>query len=361
MAHICDPGLTIRKSDFGFLANGERADLFTLENSQGITIKITNFGGIITSIIAPDKHGKLADIVLGYDDIQAYEKDPYYLGAIIGRYAGRIEGGKLNIDEEEYALSLNHGNSQLHGGNKALNKQCWQANITSKEQSVSLTLSHTSPDGDNGFPGNVEFKVIYSLNQKNEFTIEYFAQTDKKTIINLTQHSYFNLAGHHSGRIDNHQIELNADYFLPMNAQIYPTGEIRHVAKSAHDFRQLTELQQRIHCQDSQVILAKGFDNYWLNNQDSISQEHFCARAIDPKSGRCLTLYTDQPCVVFYTGNYLDGSQQGKGGYAYLQHDGFCFEPQQVATHKLGASMANTLLSPELPFYSKTRFIFTCL
>lgn len=361
MAHTADSELTISRTDFGYLANGEKATLFTLKNNQGITIKITNFGGIITSIIAPDKSGKLADIVLGYDDIQAYEKDPYYLGAIIGRYAGRINGGILSIDDKAYPLSLNHGNSQLHGGDKALNKQCWHANITKKEQSVSLTLSHTSPDGDNGFPGNVQFDVIYSLNQKNEFSIEYFAKTDKKTIINLTQHSYFNLAGHHSGRIYHHQIELNADHFLPMNTQIYPTGEIRHVSKSAHDFRQLTTLQERIHCQDQQVILAKGFDNYWLNNQNSINQERFCARAIEPKSGRCLTLYTDQSCLVFYTGNYLDGSQQGKDGYYYQQHDGFCFEPQQVANHKSGANIANTLLSPELPFYSKTRFIFTCL
>ena len=352
---------TITQADFGRLKCGESVQLFTLRNSHGITVKISNYGGIIVALETLDKHGDSADIVLGYNNIECYENDPYYLGALIGRYAGRIDQGKLAINDKTYQLDLNNHDNQLHGGVQALNKQLWHATSKSSTENVSLILHHTSPDGNNGFPGNVDFKVIYSLNNRNELTVEYFANTDKTTVVNLTQHSYFNLAGHSAGNIYQHQIQLNAEYFLPMNERIYPTGEIRPVKNSPHDFSQLTALGKAINSSDHQVKIAKGYDNYWLTNSNAIDGETFTARALEPESGRQLTLYSDQPCLVLYTANYIDGSQTGKQNYEYQKHSAFCFEPQRIANLETAADIRNTLLRPEQPFYSKTRFVFNTL
>lgn len=351
--------LNISQGDFGRLSNGKSAQIFTLSNANGVRVKISNYGGIIVGLETPDKYGNLSDIVLGYDDIASYENDPYYLGAIIGRFAGRIKQGQLTIEGKAHQLTLNNSTSQLHGGFHALNKQLWQARTESSCQNVNLILEHTSPDGDNGFPAEVTFKVKYQLNNNNELTVEYFASSDKTTVINLTQHSYFNLAGHNSGNIYQHQIQLKAEHFLPMSHEIYPTGEIRNVVGSAHDFSQLTPLSENINSDDEQVIIAKGFDNYWLTTADAIAGKSFAAKAFDANSGRCITLYTDQPCIVLYTANYIDGSQIGKEQVSYQQHSGFCLEPQQLANTTSGADINNTLLRPEQPFYSQTRFVFS--
>lgn len=350
--------LQITSKDFGTLKCGQNVKLFTLENTHGVQVKITNYGGIIVALETPDKDGGLSDIVLGYDDIVGYENDPYYLGAIIGRFAGRIDQGVLVIDDKTYQLQINHHDNQLHGGLKALNKQLWQATMVSSEKSVSLILEHKSPDGDNGFPGNVNFKVKYSLSNQNELLLEYFASTDKTTIVNLTQHSYFNLAGHDTGNVFQQKIQINAGHFLPMDERIYPTGDICPVINTAHDFRQSTPIGKNILSNDEQVVIAKGFDNYWLTSPAAISGETFTAQAIEPNSGRRLTLYSDQPCLVLYTGNYLDGSQVGKSNYHYQQYGAFCLEPQQFANSNSSADISNTLLRPEKPFYSQSRYVF---
>lgn len=353
--------LNIKQDDFGQLRNGDKVQLFTLANAQGTEVKITNYGGIIVALNTLDKHGTSADIVLGYDDIAAYEADPYYLGAIIGRYAGRIDQGLLSIYGKSYQLSINNNDNQLHGGFQALNKQLWQATTQSTADNVTLTLQHSSPDGDNGFPGNVDFTVKYSLNNDNEFTIEYFATTDKTTAINLTQHSYFNLAGHNAGDIYQQQVQINADHFLPMSKRIYPTGEVRNVNKTKHDFRQLTALGLHINSNDEQVAIAKGFDNYWLSNQSAITEAVFLAKAFEPNSGRQLTLYSDQPSLILYTGNYIDGSQTGKENTVYQKHGAFCLEPQRLANTVTGADISNTILRPDQKFYSKTRLVFSAI
>lgn len=350
--------LNITKSDFGRLSNGDSAQLFTLSNANDVRIKITNYGGIIVALETLDRNDVSSDIVLGYDNINDYEHDPYYLGAIIGRYAGRIKHGRLSIADNTYQLSINNNDNQLHGGFKALNKQLWQASTESTSENVSLILQHSSPDGDNGFPGNVDFKVKYQLDDNNELTVEYFASSDKATVINLTQHSYFNLAGHNVGDIHQHQIHLNAEHFLPMSEDIYPTGEIREVVGSAHDFSRLTPLSESITSNDKQVMIAKGFDNYWLTTAEAIAGNTFAAQAVESKSGRRLTLYSDQPCLVLYTANYIDGSQTGKEHCAYQKHGGFCFEPQRVANRTTGANINNTLLRPGQPFYSRSRIVF---
>jgi len=355
-------GLNLSQCDFGTLAHGnsrgENAQLFTLSNAQGVRVKISNYGGIIVSLETLDNQGIANDIVLGYDDVAGYENDRYYFGAIIGRFAGRINQGLLAIDDKTYPLTLNNNNNQLHGGFQALNKQLWQATTNVTAEKVSLILQHTSPDGDNGFPGNVDFKIIYSLDNHNELSLEFFASTDKATAINLTQHSYFNLAGHTSGDIYQHQLHLNAEHFLPVDHNIFPTGEIRQVADTAQDFRQLTALGKNIASDDEQVVIAKGFDNYWLTTPDAIAGKTYAAQAVEPISGRRLTLYSDQPCLVLYSANYLDGSQRGKNDYHYQKHGAFCFEPQRLANATAGADINHTILRPEQPFYSVTRFIF---
>lgn len=356
-----ESSLDITQRNFGTLNNGDNVQLFTLSNANGTQVKITNYGGIIVALETLDKFGVSSDIVLGYHDIQSYENDPYYLGAIIGRYAGRIDQGRFAIDGKTYQLTLNNSDNQLHGGFKALNKQLWQATTENSAEKVSLILQHTSPHGDNGFPGNVDFKVKYSLNNSNELSIEYFASTDKTTVINLTQHSYFNLAGHQSGDIYQHQVQINADHFLPMNERIYPTGEIRKVEGSAQNFLHLTSLGENINADDEQVTIAKGYDNYWLTNNNAISGEVFVARAFEPNSGRQLTLYSDQPCLVLYTANYIDGGQTGKENCLYQKHSAFCFEPQRLANRVTGADIQNTILRPKQPFYSQTRLVFDAI
>jgi aldose 1-epimerase len=351
-------------SDFGQLSGGESTQLFTLQNKIGTQVSITNFGGIITSINTLDNNEVLADIVLGYDNIQRYEQDPYYLGAIIGRYAGRIDQGRFSIAEEEFQLTLNAPDSQLHGGKKALNKQLWNARTFHNDSSASVELTYTSPDGEEGFPGNVAFKVIYTLDDNNQFTLEYFASTDKTTIVNLTQHSYFNLAGHNSGSILDHQVYINADYFLPMSERVYPTGEQKSVIGTAHDFTNKTDLRvlgDEINGEDLQVKIGLGYDNYWLLNKESLTGEVLAAQAIDKKSGRCINIYSDQPSLILYTANYIDGSQVGKSDCCYQPRAALCLETQRANSLQKGCSLDNMLLTPEDDFYSKTQWVFSCI
>lgn len=348
----------ISQQSFGQLTSGEQAQLFSLSNQLGTCIKITNYGGIISSIITKDRSGDLADIVLGYDNVTQYEQDTYYLGAIIGRYAGRIDQGKFAIAGENFQLALNSPDSQLHGGKKALNKQLWHAQTIEAKESVSLELTYNSPDGEEGFPGDVSFKVLYSLTAKNELLVEYFASTNKTTIVNLTQHSYFNLAGHNSGDILNHQVTINADYFLPMNERIYPTGELKHVTDTAHDFTSPRTIGDEVNGQDEQIKIGLGYDNYWLINHDARAFDNFTAQVCEPDSGRKVTLYSDQPCMILYTANYIDGSHVGKENCRYQARDALCIEPQRAYDRNNLSSIKTCLLTPERPFYSKSCYVF---
>ena len=356
--------LNISKQFFGILQSGESADLYTLINNNQLTISITNYGGTITAITMADRDGKINDIVLGYDKLIDYEADTYYLGAIIGRYAGRIKEGKLEINGEVFNVKLNSENSQLHGGLNGLNKQVWNATSQRSSSEVSLTLTHQSPDGYNGFPGNVKFSVKYTLDNENKFTVEYFAETDKPTIVNLTQHSYFNLAGHDAGSVFDHQVTLNADYFLPMNEQAYPTGKTSAVNGTPHDFTKLTTLNKNINKQDQQIQIGRGYDNYWLlNNIDMQTNDLACsAQIFEANSGRRLRLYTDQPSVILYTGNYLDGSHVGKGNTRYQSQHGLCIEPQRAFDHSITSEnyqpFLTCILEPTKPFYSKSVYVF---
>jgi aldose 1-epimerase len=360
--------ISIKKERFGTLNSGELADLYTLTNTQNLAIKITNYGGIITAIEMPDNNGKVADIVLGYDNIAEYEADTEYVGAIVGRYAGRIKDGQITIKGKTIQLPLNSNQSQLHGGINALNKQLWHATTESSDDDVSLILHHHSPDNTNGFPGNVEFCVKYTLKNTNEFTVEFFARTDKSTAINLTQHSYFNLAGHDAGSIFDHKIALNSDNFLPMNNNAYPTGEVRSVNNTPHDFSKLVSLNQNIDQEDSQIKIGRGYDNYWLLNANGSSanlSQDCSAEVVEPKSGRRLRLYTDQPSIILYTGNHLDGAQVGKNNTTYQAQYGLCLEPQRAFDKNMMQDnykpFSTVLLEPEQPFYSKNVYAFDCI
>jgi aldose 1-epimerase len=351
-------------SDFGQLSSGATAQLFTLKNNMGSHVSITNFGGIITSINTQDNSGTLADIVLGYDNIQSYEHDPYYLGAIIGRYAGRIDQGTFSIADDDFQLTLNAPDSQLHGGKKALNKQLWQARTFQDDTSSSVELIYNSPDGEEGFPGTVTFKVLYTLDDNNQFTLEYFASTDKTTIVNLTQHSYFNLAGHNSGNVLDHQVYINADHFLPMSERVYPTGEQRPVIGTAHDFTDRLDLRtlgDEINGDDTQIKIGIGYDNYWLLNDECLKGEILAAQAVERTSGRCISIYSDQPSLILYTANYIDGSQIGKNDCCYQPRAALCLETQRANSLQKGCSLDNVLLTPEEDFYSKTRWVFSCV
>lgn len=349
----------ISQHPFGTLADGTSATLYTLTNKQGMQVKITDFGAIIVSIFTPDKTNRMADIVLGYDNVADYQDDTYYLGAVIGRYAGRIEQGKITIDGQDYRLTLNAADSQLHGGSNGFNKQLWQATTAENSASASLTLALTSPDGDNGFPGNLNVKVSYCLDDENQLTVEYSAQTDKPTLLNLTQHSYFNLAGHNAGSIAHHQVQINADTFLPMTEKAYPTGELQKVSGTPHDFQSLTPLSSGLHSTDEQIRIGKGFDNYWLVNEDVVEGKHFAAKVFEPMSGREMTLYTDQPSMILYTANYIDGTHVGKQRFTYQQRGGLCLEPQRANNRKHGANISNTILRPDAPFLSRSVYCFS--
>jgi len=354
--------LDITQSDFGLLKSEQKTQLYTLVNTQGTTIKITNYGGIIVSISTADKENNYADIVLGYDNVTGYENDPYYLGAVIGRYAGRIDQGLLIIENNEYKLDLNAPDSQLHSGFNALNKQLWQAKTQHNKDSVCLILEYTCPDGSNGFPGDVCFCVKYSLNNDNKFDIEYFASTNKTTVVNLTQHSYFNLSGHDHGTIVNHQLTINADCFLPMDERAYPTGEIKAVKSTAHDFTQPKRIGDAIDSDDAQVIIGKGYDNYWLLNDNAIAEKELAAQLTEPTSGRRMTVYSDQPAIILYTANYIDGSQIGKDEVCYQARAGLCLETMRAYDHSFRkgekSPFQRVLLTPAEPFHSKTSLFF---
>jgi aldose 1-epimerase len=352
----------ITKQSFGLLSSGEDTSLFTLTNKQGMQVKVTNYGCIIVSIFTHDKTHRMSDIVLGYDRASDYESDSYYLGAVIGRYAGRIDQGQFELNGKQVQLALNAPDSQLHGGSKALNKQLWQATTSQDKNSSSVKLTYTSPDGEEGFPGEVKFTVTYRLTDNNELVVEYFALTNKDTIINLTQHSYFNLSGHNSGDISQHKVNINADYFLPMSEKAYPTGQIKSVRNTAHDFTKTKCLADDIdNNEDEQIRIGLGFDNYWLLNDSVMTMDELAAQAIDEISGRRMSIYTDQPSIILYTSNYIDGSHYGKDNFCYQRRAALCLEPQRANNKVEGVSIENCKLTPEQPFYSKTRYVFDLL
>src|SRR5712692_3770494 len=326
---ICGSGgkrtSSIKKEDFG-KADGRSVELYTLTNRHGVEAKITTYGGIVVSLKVPDRNGKLDDVVLGFDNLDDYLKGHPYFGAIIGRYGNRIAKGRFTLNGVEYKLAVNNGENHLHGGLKGFDKLVWQARPLRLRNGVGLRLTYLSRNGEEGYPGNLSATVTYTLTDNNELKIDYSATTDKDTVVNLTSHSYFNLAGHGNGDILKHQLVINAGRFTPTDAGSIPTGELRSVKGTPFDFTHATAIGARIGQDDEQLKLAKGYDhNFVLNGRMGTLRP--AAKVFEPTTGRVMEVWTTEPGMQFYTGNYLDG-KTGKGGKVYQFRYGFCLETQ---------------------------------
>lgn len=319
--------MSISKRFFGYTSDGVPVDIYTLSNSKGMSAEITNFGGIVVSLFVPNKEGKIDDIVLGYDNLKNYEEDNRHFGALIGRYGNRIGNATFELNGVRYNLSKNEGENQLHGGIKGFEKKVWNARIISKDGNEALELTYRSADGEEGFPGNVDVKVIYIVTENNEFVLDYYAVSDKDTVVNLTNHSYFNLSGHASGNILNHKLMINADRYTPTDKFSIPTGELADVKGTPMDFTSLKAIGQDINADFEQLKFTKGYDqNYALNTNGNLN-EKACA-VVDENSGRVMEVYTTKPGVQLYTSNFLTGEDVGKGGAIYDKHSALCLETQ---------------------------------
>lgn len=348
--------MNIEKAEFGKTKQGEIAHIYTLTNAKGCEVRITNYGGIIVSLKVPDKAGKLADVVLGYETLDKYiEKTPYF-GALIGRYGNRIGKGKFTLNGKEYTLAINNGPNHLHGGLVGFDKVLWHAKEIKKSNAVGLELTYLSKDGEEGYPGNLSVTVRYLWTNDNELRIDYAATTDKPTVLNLTNHSYFNLAC--KGDILGHQLMIDADRFTPIDEGLIPTGELRSVKGTPMDFRKPTAIGARIEQQDEQLKLGLGYDHdFVLNHYDGSLR--MIARVYEPTTGRVLEVSTTQPGVQFYSGNFLDGTITGKYGRVYQKRNGMCLETQHFPDSPNKPSFPSTVLNPGEKYATTTVYKFT--
>jgi aldose 1-epimerase len=321
-----------RRGDFGVLADGTRIEAVELSNGRGVSVRVITLGAAVQALTVPDRHGRAADIVLGHASAQEYLTKPQYFGVTVGRYANRIAGGRFSLDGRSFQLETNDGPNHLHGGHAGLDKVVWQIDrigSSPAKSPTSVVLSHVSPDGQGGYPGTLTVHAIYSLNDHNELSIEYRATTDRPTIVNITNHCYFNLAGEaaHSD-VMSHRLTLSAAEFTPVDATLIPTGERRAVAGTPFDFRRATAIGERIRdASDEQIRIGRGYDHNFIIDGEA-GKLRLAARLHDPQSGRVLELLQTAPGLQFYSGNFLDGTSAGKGGRVYRQGDGLCLEPQ---------------------------------
>lgn len=350
--------MDIKKESFGRMADGTPVDLYTLANANGVEIKLSNYGGIVVSLMVPDRNGAFEDVVLGLDTLEEYvEKSPYF-GCIVGRYANRIAKGRFALDGVEYTLAQNDGENHLHGGIKGFDKVVWEAKAVKGDEAVGLELTYLSKDGEEGYPGNLSVKVIYNLTDDDEVRIEYFATTDRTTVVNLTNHSYFDLAGGVSGDILDHELMIHADRFTPVDETLIPTGELRSVQGTPMDFGQTVAIGARIEQDDKQLIFGNGYDHNWVLDKPARSLA-LAARVHEPTTGRVLEVYTTEPGIQFYTGNFLDGSITGKGGKVYERRCGFCLEAQHFPDSPNQPGFPSTVLRPGEEYAHTTVYRFS--
>jgi aldose 1-epimerase len=328
---------------FGLAPDGARVNLYTLRNNKGAEVGICNYGGLVIFLKVPDRHGKFADVVLGYDNLPDYIKDTPYFGALIGRYGNRIAKGKFTLDGKEYTLAVNNGPNALHGGLKGFDKVVWEPRFLATHAGPSLELVYVSKDGEEGYPGTLSVKAIYTLTEDNALMLDYVATTDKDTVLNLTHHSYFNLAG--KGDILNHQVMMPADKFTPVDVNLIPTGELKPVDGSPFDFRTPTAIGARIGQEDEQLKFGGGYDHNWVINKP-MGQLGLMARVYEPTSGRVMEVWSTDPGLQFYSGNFLDGKNKGKGGWVYKYRNGFCMEPQHYPDSPNQPNFPSVVLKP---------------
>jgi aldose 1-epimerase len=315
-----------RRAPFGRVPEGGQVELFTLSRG-GLEARVTPFGAAIVSLLAPDRAGKRADLVLGFDTLDGYLGQRSYFGVVVGRYANRIRGGRFALGGRGYQLARNDGENHLHGGVRHFGSVLWKAREVDGPHGPGLELSYVSPDGEEGYPGTLEARVTYTVTERAELRIDFEATCDQDTIVNLAGHSYFNLAGHDAGDVLGHELTIDADRITPVGPGLIPTGELRSVEGTPFDFRRATPIGSRIGAPDPQLALGKGYDHNWVLN-GSAGTLRLAARVREPRSGRVLELSTTEPGLQFYSGNFLDGSVEGKGGTAYAHRSGFCLEPQ---------------------------------
>ena len=346
--------IKIKREPFGKMPDGKPVERFTLTNVNGVELKAIGYGGIITSLRVPDRNGKLDDVVLGFDSLEGYLKPPPFFGAIIGRYGNRIGKAQFTIDGTTYKLAANNGPNHLHGGVKGFDKVLWTVEPVGDN---ALAFTRTSADGEEGYPGNLRTRVTYTLTDKNELIVEYQATTDKATPVNLTQHSYFNLAGHASGDILGHELMLNADRYTPVDDTLIPTGELAPVAGTPFDFLKPTAIGARINNDHPQLKAGQGYDHNWVLNRKGTGLE-LAARVREPKTGRTLEIATTEPGIQFYAGNFLKGDLTGKGGAVYKHRTGFCLETQHYPDSPNKPNFPTTTLRPGAEYRTKTVFTF---
>jgi aldose 1-epimerase len=343
---------TISQAPFGKTADGTPVEIYTLRNAKGCEARIMTYGGIVVSLKVPDKNGNFGDVVLGYDKLDDYVKNNPFFGALVGRYGNRIAGGKFTLAGKEYTLALNNAPNNLHGGPIGFDKRVWKAATLLTADGPVLQLTYLSKDGEEGFPGNLKVTATYTLTADNGLLLNYTATTDKATLCNLTQHSYFNLAG--KGDVLNNLVYINADKFTPVDKTLIPTGELKPVEDTPFDFRKPTAVGARINADDEQIKFGSGYDHNWVINKP-LGKLGLVARVTEPTTGRVMEVLSTEPGVQFYTGNFLDGSITGKGGQVYQRRSGLCFEPQHYpdspnhpqfpsAELKPGQTYQNTIL-----------------
>jgi aldose 1-epimerase len=357
-AAVTTPALVkLAVTDFGTMPDGIAVKAYTLKNSNDVEMTVINYGGIIVSLKTPDRNGAFDDIVLGYDSLSGYIKSSPYFGALIGRYGNRIANGKFSLDGVEYKLAQNNDANHLHGGIKGFDKVFWE--ITPGADSTSLLLTYKSADGEEGYPGNLSVEVTYTLTDNNELKIDYKATTDKPTIVNLTQHSYFNLAGSNAKDILGHTLVINADAFLPVDKTLIPTGERRAVKGTPFDFTTPHLIGERINEKDQQLQFGLGYDHCWVlnNNYDSATVSHV-ATLSDSTTGRVLEVYTNEPGLQFYSGNFLDGTLKGKTGKVYEYRSGLCLETQHFPDSPNKKDFPSVVLLPGQTYTTSTMYSF---
>jgi aldose 1-epimerase len=345
-------------SVFGKLPDGRDVHRYTLTNRAGVTAQIIDYGATITSLRVPDRSGKMDDVVLGYDSLQAYIDGTAYFGAVVGRYGNRIGRGRFQLDGKTHQLTINDGENHLHGGKIGFNKVLWNAKILNDSEEPSLELQYVSRDGEEGYPGTVTLKVTYVLTGKNELRIEYEGTTDKPTILNPTQHSYFNLSGSFNNSILDHTIMIEADSFTPIDKGLITTGQIAGVVNTPMDFRTPVSIGAHINDPYEQLIFGRGYDHNWVLRSGS-GQVRKAAELYEPKSGRLMIVFTDQPGLQFYSGNFLDGTVRGKSGIAYAQRVGLCLEAQAFPDTPNKSNFPPATLKPGQVYRQTTIYQFS--
>ncbi len=344
-------------SEFGVLASGDSTKLYTLKNKSGMEVAISDLGGTIIKILTPDKDGKFTDVTLGSNNPEDYLENAKYLGAIIGRFGNRIANGKFKIDDKEYSIASNNGPNTLHGGINGFNSKIWKT-VANDGEEPSLVMTYLSPDMEEGYPGNLSLKVTYTLKNDNGIQIDYEATTDKKTVVNLTNHAYFNLKGEGNGDVLDHEMMIAADKFLPVNATLIPTGVLQEVAAGAFDFRTAKLIGKDINdTTDTQIKFGNGYDHCWVVN-GADGKLNSIAFASETSSGRTLEVLTTEPAVQFYTGNFLKGALTGKAGVKYDFRYGFCLETQHFPDSPNQSAFPTTLLNPGEVYKSTTVYRF---